>query len=118
MKGFQLDDKGDLLMEHGRIRMIEGNELLRQTCQCVLGTNQGEWALNPQEGVNRRVLLPDKRPDAEAIQAELLAGLQQVDESFSLQTFSCNVEKGRRLVVNFSAANGEGQDVTGEIKGD
>lgn len=114
MKGFALDETGDLRLEHGRISMLEGEELLRQTCQCVLGTNRGEWELNPQEGIDRRVLLPEKCPDEDAIQAQILSGLQQVDESFELKSFSCTVTKERQLVVDFCAVNGEGRQVVQE----
>ena len=113
MKGFALDHGGDLELRGGRIRMIEGNELLRQTCECVLGTNRGEWAGNPEEGIDRRALLTGKHPDGETLRGELLAGLQQGYESFSLESFSCEMTSDRRLLLTFSARSGSGEAVTG-----
>ena len=57
MKGFKLNISGDVVIENNRIQMIEGTDLLRQTVQSVLGTNKGEWTLNPNEGINFKNLL-------------------------------------------------------------
>lgn len=32
--------------------MVHGAEFTRQTVECVLGTNKGEWSLNVDEGIN------------------------------------------------------------------
>ena len=61
----------------------------------------------------RRALLTGKHPDGETLRGELLAGLQQVDESFSLESFSCEMTSERRLLLTFSARSGSGEAVTG-----
>ena len=71
------------------------------------------WAGNPEEGIDRRALLTGKHPDGETLRGELLAGLQQVDESFSLESFSCEMTSERRLLLTFSARSGSGEAVTG-----
>ena len=52
MKGFKLNDTGDVSIINGHIPMVDGIELLRQTAQFVLNTNKGEWAFNVEEGIN------------------------------------------------------------------
>ena len=47
-----LDSNGDVVIEKRKIQMIEGNDLLKQKVQLVLGTNKGEWVLNKDEGIN------------------------------------------------------------------
>lgn len=57
MRGFLLDEKGDIVIKNNEIVMTEGNELLAQTIRIVLGTNKGEWFDNSDEGINNRVIL-------------------------------------------------------------
>lgn len=52
MKGFALDENGDLLIINNEIVMIHGTDLLRQKVETVLNTNKGEWSLNVEEGIN------------------------------------------------------------------
>lgn len=112
MKGFALDENGDVKIEHGRVQMIDGNELLRQTCQTVIGTNRGEWPFNLEEGIDF-ALLRGKQIDYQAIQGELLSGLQQVDESFLIDSFEHEITADRKLHIRFSATSSSGT-VTGE----
>lgn len=63
MKGFKLTSNGDVEILNNQIQMIEGNELLRQTVECVLGTNKGEWVLNPNEGITFRNILGKKQTE-------------------------------------------------------
>ena len=51
MKGFKLDNNGDVIIQNRKIEMTDGNDLIRQTVQTVLGTNKGEWDFNPDEGI-------------------------------------------------------------------
>lgn len=62
MKGFKLTSSGDVEIKNNQIQMIEGSELLRQKVECVLGTNKGEWFLNPDEGINFRNILGKRTP--------------------------------------------------------
>ena len=69
MKGFKLTSSGDVEIKNNQIQMIDGNELLRQTVECVLGTNKGEWFLNPDEGINFRNILGKRIPEQETNKA-------------------------------------------------
>lgn len=61
MKGFKLDDKGDVVIQNGEIDMVHGAELTMQTIKTVLGTQKGEWFLNWNEGINHDNILGKKR---------------------------------------------------------
>lgn len=112
MKGFLLDEHGDLVMNR-TIALVEGAALTVQTVKTILGTNQGEWMLNPKEGIPFRALL-GKHPAQDQISAEIQAGLCQVDPTFLITEFHCE-RIDRILNVNFSAQNASGE-VIQEVK--
>lgn len=113
MKGLALDANGDVIIQNNKIKMVDGNELIRQTVQTVLGTNKNEWFLNADEGVDFNNLLGKKKSD-EIIRNEIIQGLHQVDSSFILENFSCDFDrKNRKLEINFKAKNSDGETVSG-----
>ena len=61
MKGFALNNKGDVLIENKEIQLVHGTELTMQTIKSVLGTQKGEWFLNSDEGIDRNEILGKKR---------------------------------------------------------
>ena len=114
MKGFALDDDGDVIIEKGKITMVDGTELIRQTVQTVLGTNQNEWFLNIDEGIDFSNLLGKKKDD-DVIRNEILQGLQQVDSSFVLESFDIDFNRSdRTMTISFKAKNSDGEEVSGE----
>ena len=98
------------MIEHNRIQMVSGNELLRQTVESVLQTNKKEWFLNWQEGINFYNLLGKRKSD-EIIKNEILQGLLQVDNTFAIEDFVIT-EEGRELKVYFTAKTSSGETVT------
>lgn len=111
MKGFELDENGDTVIEDTKIQIVSKTELLRQKVQTVLSTNKGEWFLNTNEGINFNNIL-GKKQDDEIIRNEILDGLQQVDETFKLTKFECSFDREKRkLVIDFSAVNSDGEEV-------
>lgn len=112
MKGFYLDSNGDVAIKYGRIALIEGSDLIKQTIQQVLNTNKGEWWLNEDEGIDFHKFVA-KSPDADEMQAEISAALQLIDDSFVITEFS--VERaGRSLTVHFKARSVDGTEIGGE----
>lgn len=113
MKGFKLDENGDIVIENGKIVMVDGNELLSQTVTTTLSTNKKEWFLNEDEGIDFDNILT-KKPDFDLIRAEIEDGLSQVDSSLTLETFNYDFDKERRkLVLNFTARNKDGVIISG-----
>ena len=95
------------------IEMVEGNELLAQTMQKVIGTNKGEWFLNVNEGIRFSNILI-KKPIEDLIRDEIQSGLTQVDSSFMITDFTYNYNKEKReLKVNYTAKNSQGQTIKG-----
>lgn len=61
MKGFMLDEHGDVVIDAGEIQMVHGVELTAQTIKSVLQTQKGEWFLDWEEGINHNEILGKKR---------------------------------------------------------
>lgn len=101
MKGFSLDNDGDVIIENKDIKMVSDIELLRQKVKSILSTCKNEWFLNIDEGINFNNLLGKKKSD-DIIRNEILEGLKQVDSTFILESFSCSVND-RHLIIKFSA---------------
>ena len=112
MKGFMLDDTGDVVIKSGAVQMVNGNELLKQTIKTILGTNKGEWPLNPDEGIAFSNVL-GKGISEELIMEEIQQGLTQVDEELTLTNFTMS-NVGRKYKITFTAQNSAGEEVSGE----
>lgn len=116
MKGFALDNNGDVIIEKNQIKIVKDDELIKQTVQTVIGTNKTEWFLNIDEGINFNNLLGKKKDD-EIIKNEILQGIQQVDNSFLLESFECNYDRrNRKLLITFKAKNSEGKTISGNTE--
>ena len=114
MQGFALDSSGDILIENNRIQMVTGDSLTQQKVRNVLSTNLREWFLNWDEGINQRNMM-GKNTNEELIRYEIEMGLAQVDETFTIIDFNCNLDfKNRRATVSFYAQNSKGEQVGGE----
>lgn len=112
MKGFALDNAGDVIIQNNRVQMIDGNELLRQTIQSVLGTNKGEWFLNKDEGITFSNIT-GKGITEDIIRHEIQQGLLQIDSSFVLTAFELSNTEDRKYKVYFSATNENEEEVSG-----
>lgn len=112
MKDFRLNAQHDIEIVNGDFSFVDDKELLRQRVEMLLGTNQGENVLDEDEGIDFKVLL-SKTSDEETIRSEIQSALEQLDEGFDIEDFSC-VREGRTLVVNFKATDSNGESVESE----
>lgn len=104
MKGFKLTADGDIDFSENDIAMVDGIELTKQTVQSVLGTNKGEWFLNPDEGINFNNLLGKNIEDV-LVENEMLNGLKQVDETLKINSFSVTKDTNKRTMsIEFTAS--------------
>ncbi len=110
MTGFALDNKGDVIIEEDKIKMVNDKELIALKVRQILKTNFGEWWLNENEGIDFQSLLC-KNPNYEQIEDNIKSGLMQVDSTFELLTFDCQYEN-RHLTINFTAKNESGDTIT------
>lgn len=111
-----MDENGDLLIVNEEIQMVNGADLVRQTVEKVLGTNKGEWSLDIDEGIEFDNFLGKPKED-EIIKNEILDGLLQVDETFSIDQFAVEFDsESRKLKVSFTASNESGATVSTEVE--
>lgn len=105
-KGFKLDEKGDIVIENGKIAMISDNDLTAQTVRTVLGTKKGEWIFNKDEGIEFAYLV-GKGITEDMIRTQIERGVRQVDENMHLSSFEADIDTSKRIVtVRFTAAGG------------
>ncbi len=106
MKGFKIDEMGDVVIENGVVQIVEDDELTLQKVQTVTGTKRGEWFNNPDEGIDFRYLLGKNVTD-EMAYGQILSGLKQVDSDFYINEFSRTVDpKTRKAEIKYTAKNG------------
>lgn len=79
--------------------------------QQVLNTNKGEWFANHDEGITFSNIL-GKNKTEDAIKYELLQGLQQVDETFTITLFELTQIDGRKYKVKVTAQNSTGSEIS------
>ena len=108
MKNFMLDNNGDVVIENGKIQMVDGIDLKKQTFRQVIATKIGEWKYNTDEGMNFAVLLK-KHYNVDAIEEAIEAAVRQVDEDAEVREFECKVT-GRTAEISFIIVT-EGQDI-------
>lgn len=108
MKGFKLDQYGDVVITDGKIEMVEGIELVAQTLRHVLGTNLGEWEFEEKEGIDFYAILT-KNPNYDLIQDTINTAVRYTEDKLSVEIetgdYGFEVE-GRHLTISlpFSVA--------------
>lgn len=118
MKGFALDDSGDLLIENNEISIVVGESLIQQKVTNVLHTNLKEWFFDWEQGVDYGNLL-GKNTNGELAQYEIERGLRQVDSTFTITEFTYEVDRAARTArIAFRAQTESGNEVGGEYTWD
>jgi phage baseplate assembly protein W len=114
MKTLKLAD-GDLVFERGTLQMIEGPEEIAQCCEIILGTNQGEWFLNPDMGIPFTAFT-GKNLSQEQMIEELRAGLAQEPRIQTVEEILITADgKERTLTVSFVATAVDGAIIRKEV---
>ena len=113
-----MNSDGDVVIENGHIRIVVGDDHLRQKVWMVLGTNLREWFFDWDQGIDFGNLL-GKGVGEELARYEIARGLAQVDSTFSITEFSYKVDRAaRKATVTFKAKNKGGEEVGGDIAWD
>lgn len=111
MKGFEMDSTGDVMIVGNKIPMISGQSLLQQKVQNALSTRKGEWFLDLEEGIDYDNLL-GKGVTEDLVRYEIEQALLQVDSTFVITEFSCDIDNRRRkLKASFKAQIRSGEEV-------
>lgn len=114
MRSLRLQD-GDLVFSAGALQMVEGPEEIAQSCRIILGTNRGEWFLNPELGIPFEAFT-GKAPVQERMIEELRAGLAQEPRIRSVEDIVITADtSARTLLVTFSATAEDGEIITEEV---
>lgn len=114
MKGFDLDENGDVVIENNEISIVVGASLVQQKVRTVLQTNLGEWFFDWEQGIDFDNLL-GKGTNEDLVRYEIERGLAQVDETFELTEFAYEADYSSRIAkVSFKAQNSNGETVGGD----
>ncbi|KAF6618254.1 DUF2634 domain-containing protein [Paenibacillus sp. EKM102P] len=115
MQSFRLTTDGDLEFDSsGNLVMIEGDEELAQCCRIAIGTNAGEWFLNPDIGLAFRLFL-GKLASEEEMRNELTRALLQEERIESVDDVTFSVDRAARLLtVTFKATGTNGEIIQQE----
>lgn len=111
MKGFAIDQYGDVIIENNDVRLAYDTGLLIQKIRQVLSTNRGEWWLDPKEGIPVQKVLK-KNPNPALIRDYVRSAIAQVDKSLEMTRCDTAAE-GRTLKISFSVS---GDSSTGTVE--
>lgn len=108
MKGFALDEQGDVVIGKNDVRLAYDTELLVQKIRQILGTNRGEWWLEPKEGIPVQKILK-KNSNPATVRDYVRSAIAQVDKT--LQMTHCDiVTEGRLMKIAFSVSGTGGTE--------
>lgn len=103
MKGFLLDENGDVVIENGQLKVISDTDLKAQTLRTLIGTNKGEWFMNENEGIYRAFMI-GKGITEDMQRTQIQDACSQIDENLHLDKFEVVTDKQKRVsAINFSA---------------
>ena len=105
MKGFKLDQNGDVVITDGKIEMVEDIVLIAQTLRQVIGTNLGEWLFDEDEGIDFYTILT-KNPNNDLIQDTIKTAVQHAAEILGVEIetgdFAFEIDKkNRSMTIDF-----------------
>lgn len=99
---------GDVVISNHDVQLVYDKELTMQKIQLILGTNQGEWLLDENEGINFRVILT-KHPSEGEILSTLREGLKQVDDSFIITDYDFTTVN-RKMFIKLAIQGDNGDE--------
>lgn len=108
--------RGDLVLENGTTKPIDGAEYARQRVEADLSLFLGEWFLDTREGVpyHRDVLI--KKPNAVVIRSIFRAVILKVPGIVDVPRLDISIDTtARHLTVNWGAQYKDGSIVGGSL---
>jgi phage baseplate assembly protein W len=113
LKTLKLID-GDLVFEKGDFQANEGEEEIQHCAEIILGTNKGEWFLNPEFGIDFNNLV-GKVTNGQ-IENEILEGLAQEPRIESIERVEITRNKqNRKATVTFEATLANDETLESEV---
>lgn len=99
---------GDILVDNGEVELTEGIDSIRQHLEIRLRTFRGEWFLDERIGVSYFTDVFKKNPDLTVLNAVFTKTILDTPGVISLNSLTFNLEKDRRLLVEFRATTESG----------
>ncbi|GGF77188.1 hypothetical protein GCM10010912_22830 [Paenibacillus albidus] len=109
MQSLKIDASGDLVITGGELQMVTGPEEIAQCCKLVLGTNQGEWFLDPELGIDFS-RITGKGVTADEVRSEMTAGILQEPRVSEVNDVVVTFDRPNRTVtadITATAVNGD-----------
>ncbi|CAH1190288.1 hypothetical protein PAECIP111893_00258 [Paenibacillus plantiphilus] len=114
MQSLKLID-GDLVFDGGELQMIDGPEELAQSVRIALGTNKGEWWLDPDFGIDFSLFF-GKDLSQEEMREEIRQALHQNDWISTVEDITIVADRiARKQSISFIATALSGDTITGEV---
>lgn len=114
MKTLALTDDGDLLLENGDFKLIEGVLEVKQVLTISLSTNLKEWFLNPDLGLDFIKLL--EKPTDEEIRSEIIRVIGQEERVELINDVQIVQDrKLRKLSIKYDVQLIDGQTLNEEV---
>lgn len=98
MQSLKLDDTGDLIFLSGELQLISGPDEIAQCCALAVGTNKGEWILDPDMGIDFK-RITGKGVTEEEIRDELVAGVLQEPRIQTVDTVTITFDRAHRTAT-------------------
>lgn len=115
MKDLRFKD-GDLVLTKDDFSMVSGIDEVGQCIESTLGTNLGEFVLEPDLGIEYLNMLGKGVTD-EDIQAEVFAGLSQEERIDTVEEIVVTRDNvTRKTSVRFSASVDTGETIESEVE--
>lgn len=103
MKGFKLDEHGDISFTDSQLDMVCGDELEVQTMKTILRTNKGEWIFDREEGIDFKQIL-GRHITGDLVKTQLQSGINQVNSDYTVEDFNYTVDRqNRKSHISFTA---------------
>lgn len=111
MKDIKIDNDGDMSISDYNIEMVNGTDEIIQQLKAIFSTNQGEWFMNEEYGLNYDNIL-QKKPNIDLIRDEIRNGLSQCSRVYSIDYVNVVFDKeNRSLEIEFQATDIEGNNI-------
>jgi phage baseplate assembly protein W len=112
MQSLKLDASGDLVLLSGELQLVSGPDEIAQCCKLAVGTNKGEWVLDPEMGIDF-ARVTGKGVTEEEIRDELTAGVLQEPRIQTVDTVTVTFDrKNRTATADFTATAVNGDVIT------
>lgn len=112
MLSLKLDASGDLVFSGGELQMVSDLEEIAQSCKLALGTNKGEWFLDPDLGIDFG-RITGKGVTVEDVRDELTDGMFQDPRIQTVESVDVVLDtKSRAMTASIVATSVNGEIIT------